>query len=59
MEKEWKRKENAYELLAFFNWVRVRYIQLSHMIPVVNIICGKVSLASVNGTGESGGVRRF
>ena len=40
-------------MLVFFNWVP--YIQLSHMNPGVNIINKKVSLASFNGAGGSGG----
>ena len=34
-------KKNAYTLLVFFSWVP--YMQLSHMIPGVNIIGRKVS----------------
>ena len=47
-------KKNAYGLLVFFN--RVPYMQLSHMITGVNIIGRKVSVASINGAGVSGGV---
>ena len=50
------KKKNAYALLVFLNWVP--YMQLSHMIPGVNIIGRKVSVASVNGAGGSGGVLR-
>ena len=50
-------EKNAYGLLVFFNWVP--YMQLSHMIPGVNIIGRKVSVASVNGAGESGCVLRL
>ena len=46
----------TYELLVFFN--PVHYMQLPHMIPGVNIIDGKVSIASVNGACGSGGVLR-
>ena len=42
-------KKNAYALLVFFN--RVPYIQLSYMIPGVNIIDRKVNVASVNRAG--------
>ena len=49
-------KKNAYGLLVSFN--RVPYMQLSHMIPGVNIISRKVIVASVNGAGESGGALR-
>ena len=45
-------KKTAYGLLAFFN--RVPYMQLSYMIPGVSI-GRKVSVASVNGAGGSGG----
>ena len=31
-------------------------MELSHMIPGVNIISGKLSISSVNGAGISGGV---
>ena len=49
-------KKNAYGLLVFFN--QIRYMQLSHMIPGVNIISRKVSVASFNGGGGSEGVLR-
>ena len=49
-------KKNAYGSLVFFN--QVPYMQLSHMIPGVNIISRKVSVASVNGVWGSGGVLR-
>ena len=42
-----KKKKKTYGLLVFFNWVP--YMQLSDMIPGVNIIGRKVSVASVNG----------
>ena len=32
------------------------FMELSHMIPGVNIISGKLSISSVNGAGTSGGV---
>ena len=41
---------NAYEFLVSFN--PVPYMQISGMIPGVNIIGGKVSLARVKGTGR-------
>ena len=44
------KKKNAYALLVFLNWVP--YMQLSHMIPGVNIIGRKVSVASINRVGE-------
>ena len=34
-------------------------MQLSHMIPGMNIIGGKVSVASRHGAGRSGGVLRL
>ena len=34
-------------------------MQISDIIPGVNIICGKVSVASVNGAGESVGVLKL
>ena len=40
-----EKKKNACGLLVFFN--RVTYMQLSYMIPGVNIIGRKVSVASV------------
>ena len=43
-------------MLVFFN--RVPYMQLPHMIPGVNIIDGKVIVASVNEACRSGGVLR-
>ena len=43
-------------MLVFFN--RVPYMQLSHIIPGVNINGEKVSIANVNGAGRSGGVLR-
>ena len=43
------KKKNANPLLVFFNWVP--YMQISDMISGVNIISGKVSIASVNGAG--------
>ena len=43
-------------LLVFFN--QVPYMQISDMIPEVNIIGRKVSVASVNGAVGSGGVLR-
>ena len=49
-------KKNTYALLVFFDWVP--YMQLSQMIPGVNIIDRKVSVASVNRAGGSGGVLR-
>ena len=49
-------KKNAYALLVFFN--RVPYMQISDMTPGVNKIGGKVSVASVNEAGGSGGVLR-
>ena len=49
-------KKNAYALLVLFNWVP--YMQLSHMIPGVNMIGRKVSVASVNVAGGSGGSLR-
>ena len=45
-------KKNAYALLVFSNWVP--YMQPLHMIPGVNIISRKVSVASVNGAGGMG-----
>ena len=47
-------KKNAYALLVFFIWVP--YIQLSHMIPGVNIIGRKKSVVSINRAGGPGGV---
>ena len=46
-------------LLVFFN--QVPYMQLSHMIPGVNIIDRKVSVASVNECSETtvGPLRKF
>ena len=41
------KKKNAYALLVFINLVP--YLQLSHIIPGVNIMGRKVSVASVNG----------
>ena len=49
-------KKNAYGSLVVFN--RVPYMQLLHMIPGVNIIGRKVSVASVNEAWGSGGVLR-
>ena len=49
-------KKNAYGSLVFFS--QVPYMQLSHMIPGVNMIGRKVSVASVNGAWGSGGVLR-
>ena len=49
-------KKNVYKLLVFFNWVP--YMQLSHMIPGVNIIGGKLSIVSINRAGRSVGVLR-
>ena len=46
------KKKKTYGLLVFFNWVP--YMQLSDMIPGVNIIGRKVSVASVNGAGGLG-----
>ena len=46
-------KKNAYVLLVFFIWVP--YFQISYMIPGVNIIVRKVSIAGVNRAGEFGG----
>ena len=46
----------CYGLLVFFNWVP--HMQLSHMIPGVNIIGRKVSVVIINGAGGSGGVLR-
>ena len=37
---------------------QVPYMQLSHMIPGVNVIGRKVSVASVSGAGGSGSVLR-
>ena len=51
-----KKKKKAYALLVFFN--QVPYMQLSHMIPRVNILSRKVILASINRVGGSGGVLR-
>ena len=42
--------------MVFFN--QVLYMQISDMILGVNIISGKVKIASVNGAGVSGGVLR-
>ena len=47
---------SAYTLL--FSFTRVSYLQISDMIPGMNIIDGKVSAASFNGAGGSGGVLR-
>ena len=44
-------EKNAYEVLVFFN--PVPYMQPSHMIPGVNIISRKVSVASINKAGGS------
>ena len=49
-----EKKKNAYALLGFFNLVP--YMQLSHMIPGVNLISRKVSVASTNGAGGTLGV---
>ena len=49
-------KQNAYGLLVVFNWVC--YMPLSLIIPGVNIISKKVSVASINGAGGSEGVLR-
>ena len=40
--------------MIFFNWVP--YMQISDVIPGVNIISGKVSVANINRDGESGSV---
>ena len=40
------QKKNAHVLLVFFN--RVPYIQMADVIQGVNIISGKVSIASAN-----------
>ena len=42
----------AYVLLVFFNWVP--HMQILDMILGVNIICWKVSIASINGAGALG-----
>ena len=42
--------------MVFFN--QVPYMQISDMILGVNIISGKVNIASVNGAGGSGGILR-
>ena len=46
-------KKNVYALLVFLN--RVPCIQLSRMIPGVNIVGRKVSVASINRVGEERG----
>ena len=47
-------KKNAYAQLVFFN--QVTYMQILDMISRVNIIGRKVSIASINGAGGSGGI---
>ena len=47
-------KKNAYAQLVFFN--QVTYMQILDMISRVNIIGRKVSIASINGPGGSGGI---
>ena len=43
-------------MLVFYNWLL--YIQISDVIPGVNIIGRKARIVSVNGAGGSGGVLR-
>ena len=50
------KKKKGCALLVFINLVP--YMQLSHIIPGVTIMGRKVSVASVNGARESGGVLR-
>ena len=51
-----KRKEKEKLLMIFFS--RVPNMQISNVIPGVNIIARKVSIVGINGAGGSRGVRR-
>ena len=54
--KKKKRKEKEKLLMIFFS--RVPNMQISNVIPGVNIIARKVSIVGINGAGGSRGVRR-